>query len=87
MLTRRPSKVGSCSSALRLCGANFLFGDGGRRVEHGGEGLAAVLGVARALRQRFGVEDFEELEIEVAAVDDPRHGQAASKLSEKRPRW
>ena len=57
------------------------------RVEHGEEGLLAVFGIARPGGQAFGVEDFEELEVEVAAVDDPRHGQTAKRLSEKRPRW
>jgi hypothetical protein len=50
-----------------------------------------VLGVARALRQGFGIEDFEELEVEVPSVDDSAHGaagppQGAMKSIARKPR-
>ena len=56
----------------------FFFSDGVRRVQRGGEGLAAVVGMARALRQRLGLQHFEQLEVEVAAVDEQGFGQGAS---------
>jgi hypothetical protein len=58
---------------LAIVRGELLFGHGQRRVEHRVEGLPAVLGVARPGDQGFGIEDFKELKVEVAAVDDPGH--------------
>jgi hypothetical protein len=44
---------------LAVVRGELLLGHGQRRVEHGVEGLPAMLGVARSGDQGFGIEDFE----------------------------
>jgi hypothetical protein len=55
-------EVGSCSSALRLCGANFSSAMASRRVEHGERRSRGCARRSAGGRQGFGIEDFEELE-------------------------
>ncbi len=55
---------------LPVMGGELLRGDGLGGVQRGEEGLARVVGETRPRRQRLGVEELEEDELQVAAVDD-----------------
>ncbi|MOA32256.1 hypothetical protein D3C78_1534600 [compost metagenome] len=55
--------------ALVVVRGEVLGGDGARGAQAFVEHAAVMLGIARALQQRLGVEHFVELEIQLAFVE------------------
>ena len=74
-----PVERGLVLVGLAVVRRELFLRDRERRVDHGVERLARVLGVARPLGQRLRFEHFVELKLEIPAVDDPGwHGVCGS---------